>query len=189
MRLVDLAAGALEISLMKMFPAFLRVFILMTAVLSAEDAPKQIEAIHFSKIIPLLPVVPAGWTAPEPDGSTMDAGGFKMTTVGRTYTKGEGDGAPSVSFNVIDYAGNKQFYDATTGAWNFSQETTDGYMKSVKIDGNPGFETYEKGGKTGQLWVVVAGRFFVHVETTNLEPPELQVWMKLIDLKKLATLK
>jgi len=174
---------------MKMSPAFLVVLAVITATLCAEEAAKPLEAVHFSKIVPLLPAPPDGWKAPEPDGSTMDMGGFKMTTVGRTYTKGDGDDAPSVSLNIIDYAGNKPFYDATTAAWNISQETPTGYVKSVKVGEYPGFETYDKGGKSGQLWVVVAQRFFVHVETTNLEPAELQTWMKVIDLKKLAALK
>jgi hypothetical protein len=170
-------------------PVLLAVFVAIAATLCAEEAAKPLEAIHFSKIIPLLPAPPDGWKGADPDGSTTDLGGFKMTTVGRTYTKGEGDEVPTASLNIIDYANNKQFYDATTAAWNFSQETTTGYMKSVKIGDFPGFETYDKNGKSGQLWVVVAGRFFVHVETTNLDPAELQTWMKLIDLKKLAALK
>ena len=174
---------------MKMFPAYFAVFVVIAVTLSAEEAPKHVDSIHFSKIIPLLPSVPAGWTAPDPDGSTLNSGGIKMTTVGRTYTKGDGDNAPTVSFNIIDYANNKQFFDATTAAWSISQETTDGYMKPVKIDGNNGFEVYDNNGKTGQLWVVAAGRFFVHIETANLEPSELQVWMKLMDFKKLAALK
>jgi len=174
---------------MKMFPAFLAVLVTVAATVCAEEVAKTTEAIHFSKIIPLLPVAPAGWQAPEPDGSTMDMGGVKMTTVGRTYTKGEGDEPPTVSVNIIDYASNKPFYDATTAAWNLSQESTTGYMKSVKVGDFPGFETYDKNGKSGQLWVIVAQRFFVHIETTNLDPLELQVWMKMIDLKKLAALK
>jgi len=174
---------------MKTTSAFLSVLVAIAATLNAEEAAKPLDPIHFSKIIPLLPTAPDGWKGADPDGSTMDMGGFKMTTVGRTYTKGEGDDAPTASLNVIDYANNKQFYEATTAAWNFSQETTSGYMKSVKFGDFPGFETFEKSSKSGQLWVVVAGRFFVHVETTNLDPAEMQTWMKRIDLKKLASLK
>ena len=173
-----------------MFPAILALMVVaLVPVLRGEDAPKQSAPIHFSKIIPLLPAVPTGWTSAEPDGNTMDAAGFKMTTVGRTYKKGDGDDSPSVSVNIIDFASNKQFYDATTATWSFSQESTTGYTKSTKVDGNPGFETYDKSNKSAQLWVVVAQRFFVHIETSNLEPSELQGWMKQIDLKKLAGLK
>jgi len=174
---------------MKWFPAFLVVLVAIAGTLCAQETVKTLDAVPFSKILPLLPVPPEGWKAPEPDGSTTDAGGFKMTTAGRTYTKGEGDDAPTVSLNIIDFAGNQPFYDATTAAWNVNQETTTGYMKPAKIGEFPGFEAFDKPGKSGQLWVVVARRFFVHVETTNLDPAELQTWMKMIDLKKLAALK
>jgi hypothetical protein len=174
---------------MKMFPAFLALMAALVPMLRAGDATKQLEPVHFSKLIPLLPAAPSGWTARDPEGSTMDAAGFKMTTVERAYAKGEAENAPSVSVNIIDCASNKQFHDATTAMWSFSQESTEGYMRSVGMDGNPGFETYDKNNRSGQLWVVVGQRFFVHIETTNLDPAELQAWMKWIDLKKLAALK
>jgi len=174
---------------MKLVPAFLVLFGAVAPILCAEDAPKPLDPVHFSKIIPLLPAPPEGWKAPDPDGSTSDMGGFKMTTAGRTYTKGEGDDAPTVSVNIIDYANNKQFYDATTTSWSFSQDSTDGYMKSVKIGDYPGFETFDKSNNSGSLWLIVAQRFFVHIDITNLAPEEMRKWMQTVDLKKLATLK
>jgi hypothetical protein len=36
---------------------------------------------------------------------------------------------------------------------------------------------------------MVAKRYFVQIELTNLEPKELQDWIKRVDLKKLAALK
>jgi hypothetical protein len=59
----------------------------------------------------------------------------------------------------------------------------------VTIDGNPGFEAYEKDQKQASLWVIVAKRYFVEVELTNQDPKELQTWIKLVDLKKLAEIK
>jgi len=173
-----------------MFPAILALLAVWISTASkADPLPKPVDPVNFSKIIALLPVPPEGWKAPDPDGSTTDMGGFKMTTAGRTYSKGEGDDVPTVSFNVIDFANNKQFYDATTASWSFSQETTDGYMKSVKIGEYSGFESFDKGNKAGSLWLVVAQRFFVHIETTNLDPTELQKWLLMVDLKKLSALK
>ena len=174
---------------MKTFIALTAVFIALTPALIAADAARPLEAIHFSKIIPLLPAPPLGWKGEEPDGNTLDQAGVKMTTAGRTYKNGEGDDSPTVSVDIIDYVNNKQFYDATTAVWSTTQETPTGYMKTVKLGDYSGFEAFDKAAKAGQLWLVVAQRFFVHVETTNLDPVELQNWMKMIDLKKLAALK
>ena len=172
---------------MKSFYFFLVLMGAVTSTIQAGDIP--LEPVPFSKIIPLLPSVPESWTETEPDGETTVMGEFKMTTAGRTYTKGGGDEVPSVSFNIIDCVNNKAFYDATTTAWNVSQESATGYMKPVKVGGYPGFEVYDKVGKSGQLWVVVAGRFFVHLESSYLDPVELQIWINRFDLKKLAVLK
>jgi len=174
---------------MKRVPSFFAVFAASATLLCAQEAAKQPEPVHFSKILPLLPAVPSDWTAADPDGSVTDTGNFKMTTAGRTYSKGDGENVATVSVTIIDYAGNKQFYDATTAAWNATQETAEGYTKPVKLGEYPGFETWDKGSKSGSLWVELGGRFFVHIDTTNLDSVEMQAWMKQIDLKKLAVLK
>ena len=57
------------------------------------------------------------------------------------------------------------------------------------IDGNPGFEAYEKESKHATLWVMVAKRYFVQIELTNLDPKDLPEWIKRVDLKKLSAIK
>src|SRR4051812_23196876 len=52
------------------------------------DAP---DVVDYSKLLPLLPEAPSGWSADKPDGSTSDVGGFKLTNVHRDYSKGEGE--------------------------------------------------------------------------------------------------
>ena len=53
----------------------------------------------------------------------------------------------------------------------------------------PGFETFENEGKHGTLWLMVAKRYILQIETQNQESKELQEWLKHIDLKKLAAVK
>ena len=150
------------------------------------DAP---DVVDFSKLLPLLPEAPAGWTADKPEGSTSDIGGFKLTNVHRDYRKGEGKDAPSAAISILDSVSNPDYVIATTAAWSLNSETTEGYSKSVTIDGNPGFEAYEKEQKHATLWVMAAKRYFVQIELTNVEPKELQEWIKRVDLKKLAAIR
>lgn len=145
--------------------------------------------VHFSKLLPLLPEPPEGWTAEEPTGSTTDAGEFQVTVAGRSYTKGDQPDAPEASVNITDTAANKDLRDSTMESWKFSQESTDGYAKGVTVAGNKGFEVYDKDSKTTNLWIIVADRFLVQVEVVNLEPAEAQAWMSKLDPAKLATLK
>jgi hypothetical protein len=147
------------------------------------------DVVDYEKLLPILPDAPPGWTADKPEGSTEDAGGFRITNVHRDYHKGEGDKAPSAAISILDSAANPDYVSATTAAWNNNSETTEGYGKSVTIDGNPGFEAFERESKHATLWVMIANRYFLQIELQNQDPKELQEWIKRVDLKKLGAIK
>jgi hypothetical protein len=150
------------------------------------DAP---DVVDFSKLLPLLPEPPSGWIADQPEGSTIDVGGFKITNAHRDYRKGEGKDAPTAAISILDSISNPDYVIATTAGWNLNSESGEGYSKSVTIDGNPGFEAYETDSKQASLWVMVAKRYFVQIELQKQDPKELREWIKRVDLKKLATIK
>src|SRR5216110_3338693 len=147
------------------------------------------DAVDYQKLLPILPDAPQGWIADKPDGSTEDVGGFRITNVHRDYRKGEGNKAPSAAISILDSVANPDYVSATTEAWKSNSDTSEGYAKSVNIDGKPGFETFEKDTKHAALWVMIADRYFVQLELQNQDPSELQEWIKRIDLKKLAAIK
>ncbi len=156
----------------------------------AQNEPVLVpDAIDYQKLLPILPDAPQGWTADKPEGSTEDVGGFRLTNVHRDYRKGEGNDAPSAAISILDSVANPDYVSATTAAWNNNSETSEGYSKSVTIDGNPGFEAFEKETKHATLWVMIANRYFLQIELQNQDPKELQEWAKRIDLKKLAAIK
>jgi hypothetical protein len=165
------------------------VLFLKTAGAQAPPPPDAPDVVDFAKLIPLLPEAPTGWTADKAEGSTADVGGFKLTNVHRDYRKGEGDGAPSAAISILDSVSNPDYVIATTAAWNLNTQTSEGYSKSVTIDGHPGFEAYETDRKQASLWVMVAKRYFVQIELQKVDPKELQEWIKRIDLKKLTEIK
>ena len=156
---------------------------------TAQELPSLVNVVDFTKLLPLLPDAPAGWTADKPSGSTTDVGGFKLTNVHRDYRKGEGDNVPTTSINILDSAANPDYVEATTAAWKFTTTSTEGYSKSVNVDGHDGFETFENEGKHGTLWLMVAKRYFLQIETQGQDPAALQEWVKRVDMKKLATIK
>ncbi len=145
----------------------------------AQNEPMLVpDAVDYQKLLPILPEPPADWTADKPEGSTEDVGGFRITNVHRDYRKGEGEKAPSAAISILDSVANPDYVSATTEAWKSNSDTSEGYAKSVNIDGKPGFETF-----------VIADRYFVQIELQNQDPGELQEWIKRIDLKKLAAIK
>ena len=103
------------------------------------------EAVDYQKLLAILPESPSGWTADKPDGSTEDVGGFKITNVHRDYHKGEGEKAPSAAISILDSVSNPDYVSATTEAWKSNSDTSEGYAKSVNIDGNPRFRDIRKG--------------------------------------------
>jgi hypothetical protein len=156
----------------------------------AQNEPMLVpDAVGYQKLLPILPEPPAGWTADKPEGSTEDVGGFRITNVHRDYRKSEGEKAPSAAISILDSVANPDYVSATTEAWKSNSDTSEGYAKSVNIDGKPGFETFENDTNHAALWVMVADRYFVQIELQNQEPGELQEWIKRIDLKKLAAMK
>src|SRR6266702_3190544 len=106
------------------------------------------DVVDYSKLLPVLPDAPAGWTADRPEGSTADVGGFQITNVHRDYRKNDAADSPTTAISILDSVANPDYVQATTAAWNQNSETSEGYSKSVTIDGNPGFEAYEKEVKT-----------------------------------------
>jgi hypothetical protein len=147
------------------------------------------DAVDYQKLLPILPDPPQGWVADKAEGSTEDVGGFRITNVHRDYRKGEGDKAPTAAISILDSVANPDYVNATTAAWKNNSETDEGYGKSVTSDGNPGFEAFEKENKHATLWIMIANRYFVQIELQNQDPKELQVWVKRVDLKKLAAIK
>src|SRR6266542_6834174 len=135
------------------------------------------DAVDYQKLLPILPEPPQGWVADKPEGSTEDVGGFRITNVHRDYHKGEGEKAPSAAISILDSVANPDYVSATTEAWKSNSDTSEGYAKSVNIDGKPGFETFEKDTKHAALWVMIADRYFVQIELQNQDPSELQEWI------------
>ncbi|PYL22695.1 MAG: hypothetical protein DMF37_11610 [Verrucomicrobia bacterium] len=156
----------------------------------AQNEPVLVpDAVDYQKLLPILPDAPQGWTADKPEGSTEDVGGFRLTNVHRDYRKGEGDNVPTAAISILDSVANPDYVSATTAAWNNNSETSEGYSKSVTIDGNPGFEAFEKEDKHATLWVMIANRYFLQIELQNQDPKELEEWVKRVDLKKLGEIK
>lgn len=154
--------------------------------LRAQGEPNLVpDVVDYKKLLPLLPEAPTGWTADKAEGQTEDG----LTTAHRDYKKGEGDNVPLASITILDSAANPDYVSVTTTGWALQSETPEGYSKPVTIDGNPGCESYEKEQKHATLRLLIAKRYFLAIDLQNLEPSELQEWLKRVDLKKLAEIK
>jgi hypothetical protein len=179
--------GSLASTLLLVLALFIT---LGTGIAHGQNEPILVpDAVDYQKLLPILPEPPQGWLADKAEGSTEDVGGFRITNVHRDYHKEGGEKAPTAAISILDSVANPEYVNATTAAWNSNNETSEGYGKSVTIDGNPGFEAFEKESKHATLWIMIASRYFVQIELQDQDPKELQEWVKRVDLKKLAAIK
>jgi hypothetical protein len=141
------------------------------------------EAVHFSVLINALPDVPGGWTADDARGSTNQMGDYKMSEANRTYRKDGGE--ERVEVQIQDWAFNQAIYIPFFLQAGFSQESTEGYSKGIKMGEAPGREEYTISSRSGQRSVLVNKRFHVQVRIDNMEPDALNEWWPLVKTAEL----
>jgi len=75
-------------------------------------------------------------------------------------------------------------------ASGYEERSDDGYKKAGTIAGSPGFESWEKDAKKGEVTVIVANRFIVQAtgrHVASIDP--VKKALESVDLTKLATMK
>lgn len=141
------------------------------------------EAVHFAELIKALPDPPSGWTADEPRGSTNQMGDYKMSQASRTYRK-EGSNE-TVQLSIDDWAYNQAIYAPFIMQARFSQESTEGYSKGIKMGENPGREEYRNSSQSGQRSVLVEKRFLVKIAINNMTTEAFDAWWSLVKVDAL----
>jgi outer membrane murein-binding lipoprotein Lpp len=138
---------------------------------------KPVDPIHFSELIKFLPEPPPGWESQPAKGTSNKMGEWSFTEVNRDYTQGD----KRMEVKILDWAFRKELYATFFIAAAFSQESTEGYNKGIKIGDEPGREEYKNESKNGTLSMLVGKRFFVTIEGSNIEAAELRQWWDRID--------
>jgi hypothetical protein len=146
---------------------------------------KPVDPVSFNALLPLLPPPPAGWTAEEPRGETSSGMGFRISDAERSYTKGD----QHLHVKIVDGAYNSLIYAGVTMAAQFAHESTEGYEKGVTLDGNPGFEKWNKASKRGELSVIVGKRFLVDIDASPVDAEFVRSVYASVDKARLSALK
>lgn len=144
-----------------------------------------VEPISFRELIDSLPQAPAGWQALEPEGETNSFGSYSISQVSRTYTQGN----KKMEVSIFDWAFNSALSTPFLLSTEFSQESTAGYNKGIKIDDMPGREEYSYTSKAGSLNLLVDNRFLVRIDGSNIEDSELREWWQLMDDRSLTNIR
>ena len=143
---------------------------------------ESVEPTSFRDLIEYLPEPPLGWTADKPKGETNSWGNYSISQVSQAYTRDR----KQIKVSIFDWAFNSALYTPFSLSTEFSQESTEGYNKGIKIGEIPGREEYTYSSKQGSLNLLVNSRFLIQIDGTNIEDIELRKWWQLMDYSSLS---
>jgi hypothetical protein len=100
---------------------------------------------------------------------------------------GSQDGSRSLEVGIFDYAHISFLYlpfNALIGM-NVAKESTEGYQRSTKIDGFPGFEEWNRNGSSEAV-VLLGDRFIVKASARGMGEGAARKVVEAMDLSRLA---
>jgi hypothetical protein len=146
---------------------------------------KPVPPVAFRELIDFLPKEMAGMKSDEPKGETTTAGSWRYSQAEVDFRTE--DGKRRVEVGIFDYAHIPFLYVPFNMVLNMnvSTESTEGYEKSVKVDGYPAFEKWNRNGNS-EIVVLVGERFIVKTDTRGLGEGSARKIVEDLDLKGLA---
>jgi hypothetical protein len=132
-----------------------------------------------------LPPTLGGYSVEELSSATTDFGEHKHSFARRKYD----NNGYYLIIDIHDAARIPNLYSDIATRSKLDEDGLDGHHKGVTIDGNPGFEKYDKLNLSGELSVMVGKRYIVTIESNYIAPENLRKTYDGIDVKKLAALK
>jgi hypothetical protein len=153
--------------------------------IAGEGGGATVEPVSFRELQVALPDLP-GWEKGTPTGERMTSPvAFSQTEV--RYRKGDAE----IELRIVD-SGFQQLLLAPYTMFltaGYEKETESGYEKSTTVNEHPGWEKWDVESRRGEVNAVVAKRFLVQAEGSNLETiQELQDAVGRTDFAKLAAL-
>jgi hypothetical protein len=153
---------------------------------AAAGSVQPVDPVSFRDMQALFPEF-EGWQKGKPTGERMSAP-FKFSQAEVEYTKGDS----RVELKMVDSGFNQLLLTpyAIFLTAGYEKETSDGYEKSTRVNGQPGWEKWDSSGKDGELNALVGKRFLVQINGRGIEDTKLlHELARKIDMAKLSTLK
>ena len=131
---------------------------------------KPVDPISFRELMSVFPEHLSGWERSKPTGERMSSP-VNFSQAGVEFTKGDA----RLDLKITDSALNQMLIApiAMMLTSGYEKETANGYEKSTKVGGFPGWEKWNGAGKNGELTAIVNQRFIVQVEGRNIDDPKV----------------
>lgn len=144
----------------------------------------QVDPVDFRELQALLPEKLAGFRRTSLEGERNRMLGISASKAVAAYA---GDGGARLDVEVVDL-GSLTGVAGLALAWvtvEVDREGSDGFERTVKVDGRRAYERHVRSRKEAALDVVVANRFLVKAAGTGIEPAQVRAAVAAIDLASL----
>ncbi len=144
--------------------------------------------VDFRQLKALLPETVGGLKRAHASGEKNGALGMTVATAEGVYDSESG----ALTIKISDNGGMGGLMTLAQAGWaagDFERETDTGFDRTTQYGEYKAHEQYDTSAKSGEIQVLVAGRFLVEVNGSNLPWETLQAAAKAIDFAKLAALK
>lgn len=158
---------------------------MMGALFSGGDA---VEALKPEQLKAFLPETLAGWARGDYSAERNTLMGIQVATAKARYA--DDDGKSSVNLEITDMGGTKGL--AALAGWAIQEserESDAGYERSYHENGRMIHEEWNKADQRGQYDLIVAERFTVKLQGSNVEIEQLKEIAHSLDLAGLEKLK
>lgn len=160
---------------------------LLTALGGALGGSHRVAPVDYHTLAVLLPASMPGMQRGAPSGSSKEAMGVHATSASVDFT---GGGDARINVTISDLSGVSGLMDlASTLAHTDDAQSANGYEKDLTIDGRPVHAKYDNVSRRGELSVIVAKRFEVDIEGSNVEMNALRHALAQVDLGKLEAMR
>lgn len=141
------------------------------------------KSISFRTLINMLPERTQGFSRDgKPEGARYSTQGVSYSTGMKDYL----NNGREMTITLNDYLG-AEFYATALTAQQYEYESTDGYAKSIEVDGLAGWINFEYDSGEGTLFLSLSQRFYMTVQAEGTNEEELRAVASDVDLGRLQS--
>ncbi|MEO8575234.1 MAG: hypothetical protein ABI556_00975 [Gemmatimonadales bacterium] len=159
------------------------------AAMGAANGGKKVETVDYKVLKDMLPGDAAGLKRNEATGEKTSAMGMQISNAEGRYSDGAGK---SMTIKITDIGSMTGLAGMAAYAWSATEIDRDsdtGYEKTSTFNGFKSHEKYDKSSKSGEVSVLVGGRFVAEVSGNNVDMDAMKDALTKVDLKKLDGMK
>ena len=161
----------------------------MGAALGAATGGKKVDVVEYKVLKDMLPESVGGMKRTDASGEKTTAMGMQVSNAEGRYSNDQNGG---ITIKLTDIGSMTGLAGMAAYAWastSVERESDNGYEKTSTFNGYRSHERWEKSSSSGEISVLVGGRFVAEASGYNTSMDALKDALSKVDLKKLDGMK